>query len=442
MSALEQHYVRLQTALPVVEAPEYARLVVPSGNQEAAVHRWFHLKEAFSVDLLPRLLKDLSLDGRSNLRVLDPFSGVGTTAVSLASMVGEGALVGATVYGVEANPFLHLVASTKLSAVQRPRPAFIEFARRVLADALRSTDDAVAPSLATFQTERFFDPADVTQLVRIRRAIENARRDSDEQDVALSQVALGAVVETVGNLRRDGRALRYTQKLYRPSVSLAFEEKARQMSNDMPCEAVNVSGRIARGDGRRLDGIDGRFAPFDLIVFSPPYPNNIDYTEVYKLENWLLGYLCDTREFTEQRLRTVYSHPSILREPPLPSKGLSDGENDAVSAIVGPLLDAIPNDRYTAGRARMIAGYAVDMYRTLVHCRSRLAEGGRVVYVVGNSVHGAEDGRFVIAADLLIAALARIARLEPDRLAVARHLRRRGVMSTFVRESVVSLKHG
>jgi DNA modification methylase len=35
----------------------------------------------------------------------------------------------------------------------------------------------------------------------------------------------------------------------------------------------------------------GESADFDLILTSPPYPNNIDYSEVYKLELWLLGFI-------------------------------------------------------------------------------------------------------------------------------------------------------
>jgi hypothetical protein len=88
----------------------------------------------------------------------------------------------------------------------------------------------------------------------------------------------------------------------------------------------------------------------------------------------------------------------------------------------------------------MLRGYALDMYLTLRSAKERVGEGGWVVYVVGNSVHGRGPEHLIIAADLMIAELASFAGLIVERLAVARHLRRRFVASPLLRESVVFLR--
>jgi hypothetical protein len=197
---------------------------------------------------------------------------------------------------------------------------------------------------------------------------------------------------------------------------------------------------VTLGDGRTFDEIMDDAQEFDLIIFSPPYPNNIDYTEVYKLENWLLGYITDESAFFDQRMRTVYSHPSLLRPDPLPSSNLSTKENDLLAQVVAPLVDAVPKDRYSLARERMLRGYALDMFLTLRSAAKRVAPTGHVAYVVGNSVHGRPPREFVIAADLLMAQLAGVAGLLVERICVARFPRRRVVASPFLRESVVFLK--
>jgi hypothetical protein len=234
----------------------------------------------------------------------------------------------------------------------------------------------------------------------------------------------------------------------RPSFGLPLSAHSSRRRRFLDClqEVGHSSGsafdrqRVIHGDGRLCAGIDGRFEPFDLVVYSPPYPNNIDYTEVYKLENWLLGFIGDQSSFVEQRMKTVYSHPSVLRPDPLPSRQLTAAENDAALRVIEPVLTFVPKDRYSEGRRRMLRGYARDMLLTLKSARPRLAANGRLVYVVGNSVHGAPPSQFVVAADLIIAELAVAAGLTVDRIEVARRLRRRHSASRFLRESIVSLR--
>jgi SAM-dependent methyltransferase len=426
-------YASVEARIPTSVNPDYESLVVPNGSAVEGVQRWFRFKEAFSRRLLTRVVKDAGLGDRTELDILDPFAGSGTTAVSASDLIREGSLRRARVVGYECNPFLHLVAATKLSALQRPSQTFLPLAKKVAAAAARDKVDAPAiPALAAFQNRDYFAEADLRRLLQLREAIDRAAAaGADQLDVSLARVCLGASVEPVSSLRRDGRALRYEPTKDRASPIGEFLRRAEWIDEDMPRRPVGVKGRIILGDGRTLKPGAVRQGSVDLVVFSPPYPNNIDYTEVYKLETWLLGFIADAESFAGQRLRTVYSHPSLLR-----TEGGAEGETR--TELVDAMVRAVPNDRYSRGRRAMIVGYARDMARTLGSAFDVLRPGAQLVYVVGNSAHGTGPTAFVIAADLLLADLATRAGFDVERIEVARSLRRRQpVESRFLRESVV-----
>jgi 16S rRNA G966 N2-methylase RsmD len=431
--SLDEHYTSLEKNFEVKSSGDYEQLVVPNGNSVEPIHRWFHLKEAFSRRLLPRVLKDTSLAEMSTLRILDPFAGSGTTAVALSELVSSGELDSAVFVGVECNPFLRLVASAKLGAIQSPSPTFAGLARRIGATSLRKqVKPSNIPELATFRNPSYFDPEDLNALLRLRATIDLAEQDgADERDIHLARLCLGASIEPSSGLRRDGRALRFAPEKQRSNPINEFLRKAEQVEEDQPKSGLKVKGTVHLGDGRALDLLPRRSAEFDLILFSPPYPNNIDYTEVYKLEAWLLGYINSAEQFLSRRLATVYSHPSINRD-------LSNQESDQdFESLIAPLLAAVPMDAYATGRKLMIRGYANDMLKTLRSSFDRLREGGHLVFVVGNSVHGSGDGKFVIAADLIMAELARRVGFLVTSVEVARAPKRRGIASPYLRESVV-----
>ena len=441
---LDQHYRAVERRFPVGDRNDYAQLVAPNGNAGEPIHRWFHLKEAFSSRLLVRVLKDTDLHQRTDLRILDPYAGVGTTLVSAADAICDGELQTATAYGIECNPFLHLVSAAKVGAIQKPPSGLLKLGRKIAASASKPRGDTHPdpPGLSTFQHPDYFDKVELQRLLLLRDAVEEEARVGASADlIALCRMALGAIVEPVSNLRRDGRALRYTPgKTPRTTAVQGFLDKIEQVDQDLPRSRINLRGRVLSGDGRTLSPLDKRHHDFDLILFSPPYPNNIDYTEVYKLENWLLGFIRDDEAFAAQRLKTVYSHPSILRPDPLPSTALAREDNALIARVVDPLIQRLPADRYQEARTRMIRGYALDMFLSLRNSAQRVARGGFVVYIVGNSVHGDGNHGLVIAADLVIAQLANAVGFDVIGIGVARHLRRRSIDSPYLRESVVTMR--
>lgn len=439
---LEAHYASLERRFEVLPAPQYGPLVVPNGNDSMPVHRWFRLKEAYSANLLIKVLEDVKAREIPGIRILDPFAGVGTTITSAALSAKARELRGPVVYGTECNPFLHLVGSTKARALRARSNRLRSLASSIVPIVERGGVDAPPPpTLSTFANEAYFPPGHVTRLMQLRGAIEEleSKGTVDKLDIALLRVCLGASVEPASRLRRDGRTLRHVPDKSPVDPVAAFARKVEEIHEDLLSAPMPVRGEISLGDGRTLQGLPARAYDFDLAVFSPPYPNNIDYTEVYKLENWLLGFIPNGQEFAAQRRRTLYSHPSVRRDDPLDT--IEDvNDRRAVEEVLAPLVAAIPADRYLRGRREMVRGYAVEMLRAFQSILPRMRTGASMVYIVGNSVHGQGEERFVIAADLILAALAEHAGFEVKHIGVARSLHRRKANSPFLRESVVFLE--
>ena len=58
LQTLFEHYQLLEQSFPLKDIDaKYTNLVTANGNQQFPVQRWFHLKEAFSIDLLEILVR-------------------------------------------------------------------------------------------------------------------------------------------------------------------------------------------------------------------------------------------------------------------------------------------------------------------------------------------------------------------------------------------------
>jgi hypothetical protein len=196
---------------------------------------------------------------------------------------------------------------------------------------------------------------------------------------------------------------------------------------------------VVQGDGRDL-AIDTRDVLGDrgvmLVAFSPPYLNHIDYTEVYKVELWLLGYVAKQNEMLDLRRRTLRSHASVLFDEP------DEDLPEMVTEAIKLACDAVEQSRSRwHARLRPVAiGYASDLQRSLRRQHALLAPEGRVVCVVGNSSHGRGEHVATIAADLWICQIAAGLGFEVEKLVMVRRLRRRGDECQFLRESAVVLR--
>jgi hypothetical protein len=264
----------------------------------------------------------------------------------------------------------------------------------------------------------------------------------------LVRLAVAASAEAFGNYRKDGRMIRI--------LSTAAERRSRRLTDPEAVLAQALDAiaedlewlrplrNTARGRASVWIG-DGRAGKngthwlenesVQLSVFSPPYLNHIDYTEVYKIELWLLGFIRSQVEMLELRRRTLRSHASIAvheMNARLPSEVFD-------SAAEAALLLAADGSNWHAKAGPLVIAYLHDMQRTFETLTRKLRPGGRAVCVVGNSAHGRGGTRVVFAVDLWLAAIARAVGLHLERIWVARPLRRR-TSSRYLRESAIVLR--
>jgi hypothetical protein len=164
---------------------------------------------------------------------------------------------------------------------------------------------------------------------------------------------------------------------------------------------------LLRGDARERVA---ELPDHDLAVFSPPYPNSFDYTDVYNVELWTMGYLDGKAANLALRNRTLRSHVQIHRD--MAATGV---QSALLSETVGR-LENVSGHLWNKNIPAMVAAYTADMALILRGISARMRIGGRTYMVVGDSRYSGVDVPVAgILAELSPQFGFRVVRVEPCR---------------------------
>lgn len=414
-----------------------------SVNQDLPVHRWFHFKEGFAANILTAAGVDTSILNDEGKVFLDPFCGSGTSL--LAGDIQHH--WHCQRIGVEINPFLSFVTRTKTSWRDYKPDRIEELGKKILATPLkRRLPRNQWPELSTFHNSEMFSPSKVSALVD---AVNRIYGLTDlERDVLMLGIA--AAAERVSFYRKDGRALRKLRSKSKivERKNLVVDDVLRDIWSGYATDLRLLQSQddnnrgscmVIQGDGREIsfpDGLEIMPGQVNLIAYSPPYLNQIDYTEVYKVELWLLRFVTNQEQMLSLRKQTLRSHASVAF--------FANGTNLPEDVINSVLLAAsIVEKTGTKWHLRFrdtAFGYFEDMLSSLSRQYELLVPNGQAVCVVANSSHGSKSHRVPVVSDLLIARLAQSIGFEVEKLLVARKMPRRDSINGFSRESVIILK--
>ena len=347
-----------------------------AGLRPLAFERWRDFKEAFAPEIVERAFAETPGPIR---HVADPFGGSGTTALATQ-------FLGAKPSTIEVNPYLADLIEAKLANYD------LHQVGQALAQVCTLVCRNVHKERPLFAgaPKTFIEPGVDGRYIFSREiaARINAYRTAIDQVPSvlirrLFRVLLGSILIPVSNVVISGKGRRYrgswqVRSLPANRIDELFQERVLQALYDLRLYACRACSDYAvlRGDCRQLiTSID----PIDLAVLSPPYPNSFDYTDVYNVELWALGYLDGQQSNTELRNATLRSHVQVKRD----MSGVSYHSSALRRTLRG--LREVQSDLWNKHIPDMIGAYFSDMGQVMLALRERLRKHGRIYMVVGES---------------------------------------------------------
>lgn len=419
---------------------EYKNLVTFTPNKNKLIHRWYPLVEGFSAELVEKIIEEQE---SIPTNCLDPFGGVGTTSLTCKELN-----INST--SIELSPFFYDVASAKLN--------YKEFNSKELNSLILELENKLrlvrgAVKHPELESKTFFENSGRAKWIFHKTAsngifdIQNAIKDVCLEDYTkyepLFKISLSVILQEVSNVFKNGKCLSYKKnwqgKQYRrkevhelflthlKSVILKDLEQIESRNE------VNSKNIILFGDSRKK--IKEIKKKVDLVITSPPYLNSRDYTDIYRLELWMLGYVSNFRKERSIRSGALTSHVQI-QLPKVDYPKVKELE------LAIDYLESDKAELWNSNIPNMVRGYFNDMQNLLLDLKPKLNSNAKLYINVSNSAYS----NYIIEVDVIIAKAAEIIGYECEEIRIARPIKTssqqaKKMDTERMRESIIVLKN-
>ncbi|MEM2175023.1 MAG: DNA adenine methylase [Candidatus Micrarchaeia archaeon] len=322
----------------------------PSKN--LPIYNWFYYKEAFSPQFIDWVIKNFYEEGI----ILDPFCGVGTT--NLFCKLNEIDSI-----GIDINPISILASKVKCNYDIYDLNKMKDLIEKIERKLYEKKEVKEKWYFELFPPERAFPKGYSKDIIAIKEIIDEIDEEIYKNFFTL---ALISIIPYSSTVVKDGGVLKINKTKSVVPPKIIFLRKIKKMLKDLENLEIRKESkkkecicRILEGDARNMSNIREIKEYKDsikLIVTSPPYLNNVDYTKVYGLE---LSLILSEKEVKELRKKMFRSF--LERE----IKGNLE--------LKYPKLPLVANC------------YFEDLERFINQCDKILKEG-KILVVVGNSI--------------------------------------------------------
>ncbi|MCY3537003.1 MAG: hypothetical protein F4040_06180 [Synechococcus sp. SB0670_bin_20] len=344
-------------------------------NANSGRYGWLRLTPAYSVKIVEELM---ACHGGRRLRVLDPFCGTATTALS-AAYYGHDSVT------TDINPFLVWLGNVKTAkysatTIKSTRAACV---RAVDAVMLGTVDPVDAPFIHNI--DRWWCAESLSFLRNLMAGIE-AKSEERTPERNLMLVAFCRTLIELSNVSFNHQSMSFRNNI-QLNIPFNFDMTGLYMKNlnfvlegaaDNPNGTVNV----VLADARKLSEIiDDQF---DLVITSPPYANRMSYIRELRLYMYWLGYLTNGRDAGDLDWSAIGGTWGVA------TSRLINWETPA-DPFTHPLLEMtltkIAHEKNKNGRilANYVAKYFNDIREHMVSLLPTLRSGSKLHYIVGNS---------------------------------------------------------
>ncbi len=343
-------------------------------NAKTGRHGWLRLTPAYSL----KIVEELIAEHKEARRILDPFCGTGTTALSAAYHGREGVTT-------DINPFLVWLTKAKTAIYSSREVATTLDACASALDLVRRQAIEPAPQPSIHNIERWWMPKELLFLRFLRAAIAATTQEHSPERNLLMVAFCRSLIE-LSNAAFNHQSMSFkneSQLKVGLEIDLAtvFAEHVRFVLRGAAENPTGIAN-VMLGDARNLASfLEG---PFDLVITSPPYANRMSYIRELRPYMYWLGFLADGRDAGELDWRAIGGTWGIA------TSRLVNWERTTEcfkSKQLDGILERIARSEHKNSviLANYVAKYFDDIWAHLQSLISALAPDAEVHYIVGNS---------------------------------------------------------
>jgi DNA modification methylase len=240
-------------------------------NKFLPVYNWFYYKEGYSRGMVLKTLEMLKLDSRLRAGkgfLLDPFCGVGTTNLACREL-------GINSVGFDVSPLALLAAKVKCGNYN------VAKLKETLDSLRQARFEANDKSWIPGDVARFFNPHTLDDIVFFGKQVA---RIQDGEIREFFRLGLISTATRCSYMFKDGSVVKLRKHHVPPFRKVYFAHMKRMIHDVRKLKAKKCKTIIVEGDARAIRLEDNSI---DCVITSPPYLNKIEYTKIYRAEEFL-----------------------------------------------------------------------------------------------------------------------------------------------------------
>ncbi|MDA2935478.1 site-specific DNA-methyltransferase [Acidobacteria bacterium AH-259-D05] len=335
--------------------------------------------------------------------IFDPFCGTGTTPL-------ESKKQGFRAIGIDANPMAVLSSAVKTNW-EVSIPELEELSSKIVSEVKRrydhlglsdwshlalfsnnstdtdeSLEDLLSKSVLKLIPTGFISKPPLEKVLIIRECVDKIQNQTARD---FFRLAMAHTIVKMGNVGFGPEVYRTKKKSDAPVLSV-FQERQTTMIRELSAIQQQVPNppvtEIFLDDARELATVSDN--KFDIVVTSPPYPNEKDYSRSTRLESVLLGFLTDKKDLQSVKRGLLRSNTRTVYK--------GDDDNKYVEKFdrISKISQEIEQRRVAMGKTsgferlyhRVTKLYFGGMYKHLLRLFPLMRSGARLAYVVGDQM--------------------------------------------------------
>jgi adenine-specific DNA methylase len=348
-------------------------------KDDLSIHNWYR----FVLSFPPHIVREYFnfFDGSEKSVILDPFCGTGTTLVESKKM-------GVDAIGIEAHP-MTAFASTIKTNWEIDTEKFIDQSHHIADLSSKKINSekkyrVLNADLDKLLLKKSISPRPLHKVLILKEFIEKSQDDIYKQYQLLALAKI--LVSSASNLHFGPEV---GVRGYKEDADVLNEwlKQIDVMASDLKITDLKKASdvKVFNADARDIKNII-KPKSVDIVITSPPYPNEKDYTRTTRLETIILGFAKNKEDLRKIKKGFVRSNTRSVYKEDTDDKFVENIKE--VQRIASEIERRRIELNKTSGFERMYHRvaklYFGGMARHFADLRSILKPGAMLAYVVGD----------------------------------------------------------